>query len=539
MKRIICAILMLAMTLCAVTASAEDGDTRLQLMKCPEQDFVTACHEGLEWSWVDDGTGLNLWLESRDSIPYLLIYRNRDGGGNDAEGYFRDECTPDMQARYGDRLIEVGEFQTYTIQGVEMPGQQYTYLVGDVPVVMLRVFDLRFEGNVQYTAKYLKSDPGPTLEALAIAVNFYRDSADGYDEGTSNPAPSGSGANQSDRAGDYTVAPAAPIVSETTVYNDGRFSMRLPVGWKVMTTGTLAQDLIVKAWDPECPERCIFRAGKIQPLLRSQAAKAWYGQFSELGGLEYTLFADAPALEELTVPCFLSHVIELREYGFKYAYTGLMLDVNTIPALYDVQVVESFPSTTVCLPTCYDNSVARVTFRSENGAACEGLMTAQPTRMEPSMVMNGTDVTPDIVYDFMGFTAPQGEMLELEPVLSACLGSFAFTEDFVRESVRASEDVSEIIRQMSANVQAAYDSYNSAWENRETTYDILSQQRSDATLGYDRLYDAETGEVYRAEQGFWDDYDLHRDAYSNPNLQRVDDSTRDYYLKGVDYTITR
>ncbi len=540
MKRMMCALLtlVLGLTLCGGIACAEDGDTRLQLMKCPQQDFVTACREGLEWSWVDDGTGLNLWLETRDSIPYLLIYRNRDGGGDDAEAYFREECTPYMQARYGDNLIEIGAFQTYTVQGVEMPGQEYTYLVGDVPVVMLQVFDLRFEGNVQYTAKYLKSNPGPTLEALAIAVNFYRDSANGYDDPNPGAGPAADGDAPVGGAS-FNAEPAQPIVTETVPYSDGRFTMQIPAGWQVATSGTLAQDLIVKVWDPQHPERCVFRASKLQPFLRSRAAKDWYGQLAGLGGLEYALFADAPALETLTVPCFLSHVNDVRDYARKYMDTGLMLDGDLLPALYDLEILEQFPSTTLCLPACQDNSVARVAFRSESGEACEGLMTAQPTRLEPSVIMSGMDVTPDIVYEFMGFAAPQGEMLELEPVLSQCLGSFAFTEDFVRESLRASAESAEIVRQMNANIQAAYDSYNAAWESRQTSYDILSQQRSDATLGYDRLYDTETGEVYRAETGFWDEYSLNPNAYANPNLQRIDDSTRDYYLKGVDYTITR
>ena len=46
------------------------------------------------------------------------------------------------------------------------------------------------------------------------------------------------------------------------------------------------------------------------------------------------------------------------------------------------------------------------------------------------------------------------------------------------------------------------DSYN----RRNATYDVLSQKRSDATLGYERVQDTETGEYYRAENGFTDWY---------------------------------
>ena len=532
MKRIFCAMLALALLLVGLAAAGEGGE-RLQLMKCPEQDFVTACREGLEWSWMDDGTGLNLWLEGKGSIPYLLIWRNREGSA-DAEAFFRDVFTPGMRADYGDRLIDAGAFQTYTVQGVQLYGQQYTYLVGDIPVVLLRLMDTRFGGSVSYTAKYRQDDPEATLEALAIAVNFYRDSADGYD----GPAPVPSDGGTSPGGKTITATPTEPIVAGTTTYSDGRFTMEIPEGWKLMTAGTLAQDLCVRVWDPQRPERCIFRAGKLQPFLRSPQAKAFYGQLAGLD-LEYALFADAPALEELTLDCFLAHEDEMREYGKKYAYTGMMLDYEVFPALRDVEVLQRFPSQKPCPPTCYDNAVARIAFNSESGEACEGMVTAQPTRIGASLYMSGVDVNPDIVYDFMGFLAPQGELIELEGVLNRCLGSFTFDEEFIRQSLQAAEDEAEIVRQMAAGMQAACDSCNAAWESRQTSYDILSQQRSDATLGYERLYDSETGEVYRAESGFWDDYSLDPNAYSNPNLRIIDDASRDYYLRGVDYTITR
>ena len=47
----------------------------------------------------------------------------------------------------------------------------------------------------------------------------------------------------------------------------------------------------------------------------------------------------------------------------------------------------------------------------------------------------------------------------------------------------------------------------SAWENRSKTYDIMSQKQSDATLGYERVYDTKTNEIYKAYNGFTDDYD--------------------------------
>ena len=46
----------------------------------------------------------------------------------------------------------------------------------------------------------------------------------------------------------------------------------------------------------------------------------------------------------------------------------------------------------------------------------------------------------------------------------------------------------------------------SSWEARNNSYDIISQKQSDATLGYERVYDIETGDIYKAYNGFTDDY---------------------------------
>ena len=69
----------------------------------------------------------------------------------------------------------------------------------------------------------------------------------------------------------------------------------------------------------------------------------------------------------------------------------------------------------------------------------------------------------------------------------------------------------------------------SSWENRNTTYDILSQKQSDATLGFERVYDTETGDVYKAYNGFTDDY-------SGTRFAPVTD---DMYLKATSGEIVR
>ena len=50
----------------------------------------------------------------------------------------------------------------------------------------------------------------------------------------------------------------------------------------------------------------------------------------------------------------------------------------------------------------------------------------------------------------------------------------------------------------------------SSWENRNKSQDIISQKQSDATMGFERVMDTETGEIYQTDDGFTDWYDGER-----------------------------
>ncbi len=62
-----------------------------------------------------------------------------------------------------------------------------------------------------------------------------------------------------------------------------------------------------------------------------------------------------------------------------------------------------------------------------------------------------------------------------------------------------------------------------SWNKRSASYDIMSQKQSDAILGYERVYNTDTGEIYKAYNGFTDDYD--GNEYKS--------ITDDMYTKGI------
>ena len=103
-------------------------------------------------------------------------------------------------------------------------------------------------------------------------------------------------------------------------------------------------------------------------------------------------------------------------------------------------------------------------------------------------------------------TAPDSEFNNWQSILDNSLSTLVFSDKFVNEF---NKEESNILTTIQAN-QRVYDEISDmimdSWEKRNNSYDIISQKQSDATLGYERVYDTETGDVYKAYNGFTDDY---------------------------------
>ena len=109
-------------------------------------------------------------------------------------------------------------------------------------------------------------------------------------------------------------------------------------------------------------------------------------------------------------------------------------------------------------------------------------------------------------YSIVSETAPKDEFIDWQPVLDRCLSSIAFTPSFHQLRKQAWERVMGTSRYIMQTADSIRGMIMDSYQRRNATYDILSQKRSDATLGYERVQDTQTGEYYRAENGFTDWY---------------------------------
>ena len=115
-----------------------------------------------------------------------------------------------------------------------------------------------------------------------------------------------------------------------------------------------------------------------------------------------------------------------------------------------------------------------------------------------------------MVYDIMAITAEKDKFIDYKDILLESVNSIEFSESYVKQTIDDGNSQTKQALALNASIQKAFDSYMNAWESRQTSYDIMSQKQSDEILGYERVYDTDTGDIYKAYNGFTDDYQGNR-----------------------------
>ena len=91
--------------------------------------------------------------------------------------------------------------------------------------------------------------------------------------------------------------------------------------------------------------------------------------------------------------------------------------------------------------------------------------------------------------------------------MNKVLSSLNYTPEFQSFAMSQSNQAASTSQSLSQSASEMSNSIMSSWENRNRSQDIMSQKQSDATLGYKRIVDTETGNIYKIDNGFTDWYD--------------------------------
>lgn len=276
-------------------------------------------------------------------------------------------------------------------------------------------------------------------------------------------------------------------------YNNGLVKLKVPEGWKVDVIGDYIH-YTVKAYDPNNPTYQFFFNLKTEGYNKSEAAKAWQKKF-----YPNEIFAKNPVISTKDTEGFYKIFNELGPLNNTSTFT--------FPTLTDFTVVEKLGKGLV------GGDVLRATFKDQDGNDAEGLFSAYVYDVGPHYVSEDffsakqVDIQYLSVYDTMFITAPKDEFINYQDVLNTVASSLEFSETFLNGFNKQQDAVMKNFQEIRAIGNEISDGIMDSWNKRNTSFDIISQKQSDAILGYERVYDVETNEVYKAYNGFTDEYD--------------------------------
>ena len=309
-------------------------------------------------------------------------------------------------------------------------------------------------------------------------------------------------------------------------YSTDVFSMKKPKGWTVEGAG-IGIFYAIRAYDPQNTNNQVFLMVKMQPLLKSDSAKsAWQNYYNLSGGnAQYKVFANAVVLNNPTTEGFYKKFGEISSYVNSIEPT---LSSFKFPTFNSFTKQEEFDSTASMKNVALDSKVLRATFKGDNGKDGEGLFLASVVDFGSGQYQAGVDTSFYMVYDIMSVTSEKDKFIDYKDILLQTVNSIEFSDSYVKTTIDNSNAQTQKALELSASIQRAFDSYMSAWESRSKSYDIMSQKQSDAMLGYERVYDTENGDIYKAYNGFTDDYDGERyksisdNMYTEPTYGYID-----------------
>ena len=281
-----------------------------------------------------------------------------------------------------------------------------------------------------------------------------------------------------------------------TDFDNGLVKMKIPEGWKVDVLGDYIH-YTIKAYDPQRPTYQFFFNMKTEGYNKSQEAKAFQQKY-----YPDSLFAKTSVIEGKNTEGFYKIFNDLGTLNNTSKFT--------FPTLNDFTVVENLGTGVL------GGDILRATFKDADGKDAEGLFTAYVYDAGPYYVyeniISGKQI--DIyylnVYDAIFITAPKDEFIDWQETLSTISSSLEFTDTFMSGFNTQQDAVMQNFQSVRNICNQITDGIMDSWEKRSASYDIMSQKQSDATLGYERVYDTETNEVYKAYNGFTDDYDGER-----------------------------
>jgi hypothetical protein len=294
-------------------------------------------------------------------------------------------------------------------------------------------------------------------------------------------------------------------------YDGGFFSIEKPANWDLITAG-YGSTLAFYIKDKATPANQIFYFNEVGPLYLAEEQKVVDKNYMDMGGYPVVWY-EMPVIDPLTPENFLENFCLIARTDMAKKF------MPDFPELTDVEVIST--SKGISPISAGQTKTIRALFR-QGGEIGEGLfyITVAPVIPLTGMPSGG------IGYGFCctGVTAVKSDFRYYQDSLIKSLNSLNISQAYIDSCLAQQQQQYQGILKAGRTLSETSDIIMDTWENRNRSDDIISEKRSDAILGYDRVYDPETGTVYEVPLGFYDDYNIDREHFRMDNLQQLPDN---------------
>lgn len=218
------------------------------------------------------------------------------------------------------------------------------------------------------------------------------------------------------------TTPPQPTGLATEAYKGDFFTLSIPKGWRVEHGGDRA-GFWFRVQDPANADTQFFSYGRLEPFLKSEAAKTIWGQMPQA-----EMYSLAPVMTDLTARGLLSVWGECIEYQRRFA-------TSTFTPLVDIQVNYSEEFDGIYAPQGGLESVAKASCTGPAGSACT-VMLSTAVFTNGTYIVNGVDTTAMTCYGTIGILAPAGVFETQFDTLLTCVNSIQFDKNYVNPSTQ-------------------------------------------------------------------------------------------------------
>ena len=289
-------------------------------------------------------------------------------------------------------------------------------------------------------------------------------------------------------------------------YNGDFFTIQKPRGWAVQTAGQCSSFAFLIR-DPANPLRQIFHFGEVGPVYLDLRQKQIDMQYMRMGGYPVN-WIEMPVVKPLTPGNFLAqfHLIARTRIA--------QIFMPACPTLDGFQIISSTPQQSPIAGAT--TALVRALFLKKRIVG-EGFFYTAVAPLQPVTGNPGGGIG----YGFLmtGICAPKKEFKRWRKTLTQSIASYTLSREYVNRCLQQQAAAYQGILRAGKTLRETSDMIMRGWENRNKTYDILAEKRSDVILGKERLYNPDTGEVYEFENGFYDRYNQQRNQYEMNNLK--------------------